>query len=173
MGQVSVPFWHAPGGAIVFQKGRDAVPIRKVVVLRSLGNFENRTSWGCRTASRRLRSRLCRLMDAVRPRVPHRCVPKSGAGSDVRFSGGAQEWWFSWRCTWRESCSSRSARRLRKLFIRDVAAVRPILLACSLCLDMSRRLGEAALLQNAPTNGDRLLELAGRRLHCYCKTHER
>ena len=36
MTQVSVPFRHAPGGAVVFQKNKDAVPIRKVVVLRSL-----------------------------------------------------------------------------------------------------------------------------------------
>ena len=46
MGHVSVPFRHAPGGAVLFQKNRDAVPIRKVVVLRSLVNFENRISWG-------------------------------------------------------------------------------------------------------------------------------
>ena len=39
MRHVSVPFWHAPGGADFFQKDRDAVPSRKVVVLRSLVNF--------------------------------------------------------------------------------------------------------------------------------------
>ena len=56
-----------------FPINRDAVPSRKVVVLRSLGNFENRASWGCRTVSdlrlwintwrraRRLRSRLSRV----------------------------------------------------------------------------------------------------------------
>ena len=46
MGHVSVPFRHAPGGAVFFQKLRDAVPIRKVVVLRSLADFGNRTSGG-------------------------------------------------------------------------------------------------------------------------------
>ena len=102
MGHVSVPFRHAPGGADVFQKDRDAVPSRKVVVLRSLGKIVNRASWGCRTTTdlrlwtctlrraRRLRSRLSSVMSASRPRFPHRYVPKSGAGSVCRLSGGAQ-----------------------------------------------------------------------------------
>ena len=102
MGHVSVPFRHAPGGAVVFQKNRDAVPICKVVVLRSLGKIVNRASWGCRTVSdlrlwtctlrrtRRLRSLLSRFIAAGRPRFPHRCAPKSGAGSDGRFTAGAQ-----------------------------------------------------------------------------------
>ena len=46
MGHVSVPFRHAPGGAVVFQENRDAVPIRKVVVKRFLGKIKIGQVWG-------------------------------------------------------------------------------------------------------------------------------
>ena len=159
----SVPFRHAPGGADVFQKNRDAVPIRKVVVLRSLGSIKNRASWGCRIASdirlwictlrraRRLRSLLSRVMDTVRPRFPHRCVPKSVAGSDGRCTGGAQR------------CGFLGGAPGRKATLRDVhngcdrcspglwLLTGRLLLTCSLWLDNSRYLWEAA--SNMTTEG--------------------
>ena len=39
---------------------------------------------------RRLLSLFSRVMNTVRPRLPYKCVPKSDAGSDGRFTGGAQ-----------------------------------------------------------------------------------
>ena len=110
-------------------------------------------------------------MDVVRPRVSQRCVPKSGAGSDGRFSGGAQGGGFfggapGAKAALRdvhdgcESCSS----GLWLLSDR-------LLLACSFWLGISSCLWEA--VSDMTTGGDRLLEFAGRRLHCYCKTLER
>ena len=86
MGHVSVPFRHAPGGAVVFQKNRDAVPIRKVVVLRSLGNIENRASWGCGAGLRLIFGSglaLCDVRDGC-----GRCSPGLWTPSDRGFPTG-------------------------------------------------------------------------------------
>ena len=111
---------------------------------------------GCRVASdlllwtyiwrrvRRLRSLLSRVMGSVRPRFPHRCVPKSVAETDGRFTGGAQR------------CGSLGGAPGRNDALRDVhdgcgrcspglwLLTGRLLLTCSLWLDNSRYPWEAA-----------------------------
>ena len=171
MGHASVPFRHAPCGADVFQKDRDAVPSWKVVVLRSFVNNKNRTSWGCRITSdlplwtytwrraRRLRSLLSRVMAAGRPRFPHRCVPKSGAGSDGRFSGGAQGCGFHGGAPGRKASLRFEPDGCERCSPGLWLLKGRLLLPFSLWLDVSLCLWEAASYETA--DGDRLLELAG------------
>ena len=118
--------------------------------------IKSRASWGCWTASdlrlwtcslrrvRRLRSLLSRVMAAGRPRFRHRCSPKSGAGSDDRFAVGAQ------------GCGFLGDAPGRKAALRDVRdgcdrctpglwqLTDRLRLTCSLWLDISRFLWEAA-----------------------------
>ena len=121
-------------------------------------------------------------MYAVRPRLPQRCVPKSGAVSDGRLSGDAQGCVFLGGVLGRKAalrhahdgckrCSPGSlllTDRLRKRSSRSSTPIRPDstnLIGALITLVSNFR--EIEVLRNV------LLELAGRRLLCHCKTHER
>ena len=130
MGHVSVPFRHAPGGAVVFQKNGDAVPIRKEggtevpwkfrksgklevpdYVLSSALDLHFATSATAAVAALQGYGRW-------QSEVSHRCAPKYDSGSEGRDTAGAQGCGLLRGAPGGKAALSRRARRLRSLLSR-------------------------------------------------------